>query len=55
MNKDIGRISCFLALQKCTNLKELNVKNNPIEGVLNWHREIKQIIPWLEKLNGEGI
>ncbi|XP_046842365.1 geranylgeranyl transferase type-2 subunit alpha-like isoform X2 [Xenia sp. Carnegie-2017] len=54
-NNNIGRISCFLALQKCTNLKELNVKNNPIEGVLNWHREIKQMIPWLEKLNGEGI
>jgi hypothetical protein len=52
---DISNTSCLKALQDCKNLRELNLKNNPLENSPHWRQQIKAILPFLQKLNGESL
>ncbi|CAB3980814.1 Geranylgeranyl transferase type-2 subunit alpha [Paramuricea clavata] len=52
-NNNISDISCLQALQDCKKLRELNLKDNPVENLANWRQDLKAILPRLQKLNGE--
>ena len=55
VSPDIRNTACLQALQDCKNLRELNLKNNPVEDLPDWRHEVKAILPWLQKLNGENL